>query len=76
LRTVNGIRVALDANESVAAPDDDYLNDEDHRALTALYCGLFKLGKSGLAYINLNEEYANEWKAAESQWTKEPDEQT
>jgi hypothetical protein len=57
LRTVNGVRVALCAAETDAAPGDLYLDDGDHYALAAKFAQDHRTGI----------EYPLEWAAMATQ---------
>jgi len=59
IRTVNGVRIALCAAETVARDGDTYLDDADHYALAAKFARDWKIGF----------EYPKEWAAMDSQVT-------
>lgn len=64
LRTVEGIRVALCAAETVPQSDDIYLDDADHYALAA------KFSKDWAGQI-AGWEYPEEWAAMKTQEANE-----
>lgn len=60
LRTVDGIRIALCAAETDSMPGDMYLDDSDHRALSAKFANDYQ-GEI------IDWEYPDEWAMMETQ---------